>query len=78
MSVIILIAANTVNAQYPDIPSDVQKSSDSLMRAAVAHSNAAWAIALPIIEEEAAKFQRPYIPWAARPVDLPQADILLV
>ncbi len=64
-----------VLAQYPDIPKDVQQRSDSLMEAARLHSDAAWAIAKPIIEREAATFQRPYVPWAARPVDLPQASI---
>ncbi len=64
-----------VLAQYPDIPKDVQERADSLMNAARAHSDAAWALAKPIVEEEAAKFQRPYVPWAARPVDLPQASI---
>ncbi|MET0463831.1 MAG: polysaccharide lyase [Chitinophagaceae bacterium] len=63
-----------VHAQYPKIPSDVQKSADSLMKAAEAHSEAAWAIAHPIIKEEA-KNGRPFIPWAAKPDDLPQADI---
>lgn len=61
-------------AQYPTIPPDVQKWSDSLMKAATAHSDSAWWLALPIIKEEA-KHGRPYIPWAARPYDLPQADI---
>ena len=64
-----------VQAQYPDIPSSVQKSADSLMNAARRHSDSAWNIALPVIEAEAAQYQRPYVPWAARPVDLPQADI---
>lgn len=72
---IIIIAANNANAQYPEISAEVKKASDSLMSAATAHSDSAWAIALPIIEREAAQNQRPYIPWAARPVDLPQADI---
>ena len=61
-------------AQYPDIPKDVQRWSDSLMKAATDHSQKAWLKALPIIQEEA-KHGRPYIPWAARPVDLPQAEI---
>jgi hypothetical protein len=69
------IGANQAFAQYPDIPADVQKTSDSLMKAAIKHSDSAWAIAFPIIEHEAAKYQRPYVPWAARPVDLPQASI---
>ncbi|MEO6733733.1 MAG: polysaccharide lyase [Ferruginibacter sp.] len=75
LSATILIAANRIHAQYPDIPSHVQKTADSLMNAARQHSDSAWNIALPVIEEEAAKYQRPYVPWAARPVDLPQADI---
>src|SRR3954454_11057356 len=61
-------------AQYPDIPKEVKAWSDSLMNVATKHSDAAWAKAYPIIKEEA-KHGRPYIPWAARPVDLPQADI---
>jgi hypothetical protein len=75
LSAIVFIAANTAKAQYPDITSDVQKSADSLLNAARVHSDSAWAVAYPIIRDEAAKFQRPYVPWAARPVDLPQADI---
>jgi len=75
VSAIIFIVGQSANAQYPDIPADVKRAADSLMEAAVKHSDSAWKIAYPIIEEEAAKFQRPYVPWAARPVDLPQAGI---
>ena len=64
-----------VMAQYPTIPQDVQKWSDSLQKAEQVRSDEAWAKALPIIQQEA-KQGRPYIPWAARPYDLPQADIL--
>ena len=64
----------SANAQYPSIPPDVQRWSDSLMKAATKHSDSAWAIAYPIVKEEAKK-GRPYIPWAARPYDLPQAEI---
>lgn len=71
---VIFIAANKSQAQYPDIPKDVQRWSDSLMKAAKDHSDAAWIKAYPIIEEEA-KHGRPYIPWAERPYDLPQAEI---
>src|SRR6185436_6618756 len=61
-------------AQYPDIPSDVQRASDSLLNAAKVHSDEAWVAALPLIKEEA-KQGKPYIPWAAKPDDLPQASI---
>lgn len=71
---LVLVASNKVFAQYPDIPKDVAAWSDSLMKAAMKHSEAAWAKAYPIIQEEA-KHSKPYIPWAARPYDLPQAEI---
>jgi hypothetical protein len=62
-------------AQYPKIPQDVQRWSDSLMNAERVRSDAAWEKALPVITQEA-KQGKPYIPWAARPYDLPQANIL--
>lgn len=63
-----------VFAQYPSVPKEIQDASDSMMKLARQSSDAAWAKALPIIEEDARK-GKPYIPWAARPTDLPQADI---
>ena len=63
-----------VQAQYPTIPQDVQHWSDSLLDAARKHSDEAWDKAWPVIDEEAKK-GKPYIPWASRPTDLPQADI---
>ena len=72
--VICLVSAQ-VYAQYPSIPPDVQRSSDSLMRAAMKHSDAAWALALPIIREEAKK-GKPYVDFASRPTDLPQSTLL--
>ena len=64
----------TTYAQYPKIPEDVKRRSDSLMKAAEWQSEIAWQKALPIIEEEA-KHGKPYVPWAAKAIDLPQADI---
>ena len=62
-------------AQYPAIPDDVQRWSDSLLKAATKHSDSAWAIAYPIVQQQA-KEGKPYIPWASRPYDLPQSDLL--
>lgn len=67
--------AQPVFAQYPKIPQDVKRWSDSLLEAESKHSDEAWAKALPIIEKEARE-GKPYIPWAARPYDLPQAKIV--
>jgi hypothetical protein len=74
-TLVTVLGFTAVLAQYPDIPKDVQQRADSLMNAARKHSDSAWAIAKPIIDYEAAHYQRPYVPWAGRPVDLPQADI---
>lgn len=62
------------SAQYPKIPAEVKKASEDMMSAARKQSDAAWAKALPVIEEYA-KQGKPYIPWAGRPTDLPQAEI---
>ncbi len=74
LSILWLGLLSTAYALYPTIPPEVQKWSDSLMKAATQHSDSAWAIAYPIIKEEA-KNGKPFIPWAARPYDLPQASI---
>jgi hypothetical protein len=68
------ILFQSASAQYPDIPPDVQKASDSLLKAANRHSDSAWAVAFPIIEKEA-KEGKPFVPWASRRDELPQADI---
>lgn len=62
------------NAQYPKITADVQRASDSLLNAARIHSEEAWQKAVPIIDAEARQ-GKPFIPWAAKPDDLPQAEI---
>lgn len=64
----------SVKAQYPDIPADVKKSSDSLIAAANAHSDSMWKIAWPIIQQEA-RNGKPYIDFASRPTDLPQSTL---
>ncbi len=65
---------NSATAQYPQVPDEVKKETGKMMEAAYAHSDSMWEIALPIIEKEEAE-GRPYIPWAKRPYDLPQASI---
>lgn len=74
LATIIFMSAEKIQAQYPDIPADVKKSSDSLIAAANKHSDSAWEVAWPIIEKEA-KAGKPYIPWASRVDELPQAEI---
>jgi len=67
-------SAAVVHAQYPDIPKEDKRRSDSLMEAARVHSDSAWNIAYPIIQQQATQ-GKPYIPWASRMDELPQATI---
>lgn len=75
LSALLMLFTGSVFAQYPSISSEDKQRSDSLMKAAKAHSDEAWLKALPKIEEEA-KMGKPYVPWAHRPIDLPQSELL--
>lgn len=61
-------------AQYPIIPPAVQAVADSALAVEQDSSDVAWQKALPIIKKEE-KEGKPYIPWASKPSDLPQAKI---
>ncbi len=61
-------------AQYPSLSAEVQAKSKVIMDEASKLSDEAWEKASVIIEQEA-KQGKPYIPWASRPNDLPQAEI---
>jgi hypothetical protein len=69
-----LTFVKTAQAQYPKIPPAVQAKADSALDEAKKRSDVAWAKALPIIERDE-KAGKPYIPWANKPSDLPQAKI---
>src|SRR5687768_3951691 len=66
--------ANPAAAQYPQVPSDVQRAADAAKAAADQRSDEAFAKAMPEIDEWAKK-GKPYIPGAGKPEDLPQAKI---
>lgn len=74
MALASLTCANNLFAQYPKITEEVKKESEAIMGETERLSDLAWEKALPIIEQQA-KEGRPYIPWAARPTDLPQSEI---
>ena len=74
VSIFFLFQFSYISAQYPKVPKEVQEETGKMMSEANRLSDLAWEKALPIIEAEA-KAGRPYIPWAARPADLPQAKI---
>ncbi len=70
----VIAATGQLMAQYPKLTKDDVAREENIKQIAEAHSDSAWAVALPIIEAEA-RNGRPYIPSARRPTDLPQADI---
>ena len=70
-----MLTPTVVRAQYPQITGEAKENYTKMMTEERKRSDEAWAKALPIVQKEA-KEGRPYIPWAGRPYDLPQADIL--
>lgn len=71
---ILISLSSVLFAQYPQVPRAIQDSADRVLDAEKQSAAEAFAKALPTIKEEALH-GRPYIPWAARPTDLPQAKI---
>jgi hypothetical protein len=53
----LILSANYTFAQYPNIPADIKKSSDSMMKEAYHQSDIAWEKAKPIIAKEAGEGQ---------------------
>lgn len=73
-TVLFTTAATKVFAQYPKVPREMQAKSDSLLNAEKHRSDLAFEkaqIAMKVDEQNG----KPYIPWAAKPDDLPQAKI---
>jgi hypothetical protein len=81
MRIVVAVAAFTatvsvwpVTAQRPKVPKDVQRAEDERRAAYEKPEDEAWEKAQPELAKWAEK-GKPYIPWAAKPSDLPQADI---
>jgi hypothetical protein len=74
VSAVLILSTTYSFAQYPNIPEDVKKASDEMMKEAYRQSDVAWEKAKVVIVQES-KQGKPYIPWAGRPNDLPQAEI---
>lgn len=64
----------TLIGQYPRVPRAAQDSTDRILNATKHRVDSAFEAGYPILRAEALK-GRPYIPWASRPTDLPQAKI---
>ncbi|HSC55039.1 MAG TPA: hypothetical protein VLC98_15515 [Phnomibacter sp.] len=61
-------------AQYPTISKAMEDSADQASAPARKLAREAWEKAYKVVQAEE-KLGRPYIPWAAKPEDLPQAKI---
>lgn len=66
--------ANFAIAQYPTIPKATEDSAEAALNLVKKRSDEKWALALPTVEADA-KNGKPFVPWAAKPSDLPQATI---
>jgi hypothetical protein len=73
-SVIILLSLSSIFAQYPVIPEAMEKRADSILKEIERKSELQFLKVKSIVDAEA-KLGKPYIPWAAKPSDLPQAKL---
>ncbi|WP_316784780.1 polysaccharide lyase [Pedobacter frigiditerrae] len=71
----IISSVNLAFAQYPVIPEAMEKKADSLLKEIERLSELQFLKVKPIVDAEA-KLGKPYIPWAAKPSDLPQSKLL--
>lgn len=72
--VALLLAPVSLFAQYPDVPSDLKAQADQLIRNEENVVDSVLKANARIMKEYACN-GKPYIPWAARPTDLPVAKI---
>ncbi|MEP0366448.1 MAG: polysaccharide lyase [Cyclobacteriaceae bacterium] len=74
LSILVMTFGVVALAQYPSMTKEEKEKGNEMVRSAREASDKAWEKALPIVEKEARE-GKPYIPWAGRPTDLPQAEI---
>ncbi|MDQ7947686.1 MAG: polysaccharide lyase [Pedobacter sp.] len=69
------IFASAAHAQYPVIPEAMEKKADSILKEIEKRSELQFEKVKDKVNLDA-KNGKPYIPWAAKPSDLPQAKLL--
>ena len=70
----LFIGLYSAQAQYPKLTNEDKAKEEAIKAEAYKHSDEAWEKAKIIVQKEARE-GKPYIPWAGRPTDLPQAEI---
>ena len=73
-TVVALAALGTASAQYPKVTQEMRDAVAEQIRRGKEYAEQMWEKAKPVIDREA-RNGRPYIPFASRPSDLPQAEI---
>jgi len=71
---LLLVPLSTIKAQYPDVPKDLKAAADKMIDNENRVVDSVMLANQSILKAEKTH-GRPYIPWAARPTDLPQAKI---
>ncbi|MCB1094714.1 MAG: hypothetical protein KDN22_03950 [Verrucomicrobiae bacterium] len=74
LAVGIVVSTDPGHAQYPKISPEVAAESARHEEQMQQNSDEAWELALPAIKNSEAK-GKPFIPWASKPTDLPEADV---
>ena len=60
--------------QYPRLTEEDRANEKAIIESAYRHSDSVWEQAVKVVLKEARE-GKPYVPWAFRPIDLPQAEI---
>jgi len=71
---VLLFSPVALYAQYPDVPKDLKVAADKMIDKETRYVDSVMLANKAFLKAETVK-GRPYIPWAARPTDLPQAKI---
>ena len=72
--IVLILFPLSLFAQYPDVPEDVRIKAEEMIRKESKHVDSIMTANKDILHAEMVK-GRPYIRWAERPTDLPQAKI---
>ena len=75
ISMLALVMALPVMAQYPDVPDSVNRRAAREQAELAPIRKKTWEEAYKVIQQEEKEFGRVYRPWASKPSDLPQAKI---
>lgn len=74
IALILTLLSVQVYGQYPSLTVQDREREKTIKETAYRHSDSVWEKAVKIVRKEARE-GKPYVPWAFRPIDLPQAKI---